>query len=59
VAACEELGVIPGKDYARVKAGESVLNRDGNIVRSDQVYILDITLATPHLRQTTIDTDTG
>lgn len=45
MAACEELGVIPGKDYARVKAGDSVLNRDGNIVRSDQVHNLDITLA--------------
>ena len=46
VAACEELGVVPGKDYARVKAGESVLSRDGNIVRSDQVRGLHVT---PHL----------
>ncbi|CAL8471292.1 g10834 [Coccomyxa elongata] len=37
VAACEEHGVIPGKDYARVKAGESVISRTGAIVRPEQV----------------------
>ncbi len=37
VAACEELGVRPGRDYSRVKAGESVLSRSGEIIRPEQV----------------------
>lgn len=37
MAACEKHGVIPGKDYARVKAGESVISRTGAIVRPEQV----------------------
>lgn len=37
VAKCEELRVRPGKNYARLKLGESVLNEDGIEVLPEQV----------------------
>ena len=35
--ACEELGVRGGKDYARLKLGETVTSRHGTLVHPEQV----------------------
>ena len=39
VAACIELGVKPGRDYARLKGGESVQSRTGDTVHPEQVSV--------------------
>ena len=37
VAACEDLGVKPGRDYARLKSGQGVQSVTGDTVHPEQV----------------------